>query len=251
MSVWVTPLAGQALTRPFGSSWVGATASADHVTDGFGSWTGFGLRAAAAAGDHDLMLFETRWQEAFGDRGVYGSIANRHAFGRRWFTTVSVGGGTGRFYFPDLRLDASLHGKWGAAERLVSTIGVTYVRSKSIYRDVAVFGSFAAYFDAGVFELGGRANWSDPGTLGSGRGFAALTLGHFRSRALTLRGEAGTESYQLIGQPDPIRSFASQSAAAELEQWLSRGWSVRLGAEWYHNPFYQRTGGRLGLTRYW
>ena len=247
----LAPLGAQAPTHQFGAAWLSATGGADRVTNDFGNWAGFGLRGAVPAGDRDLMLFETRWQEAFHDRGVYGSIANRHAFGPRWFTTVSVGGGTGRFYFPDLRLDASLHRKWGASQRFISSVGVTYVRSKGVYRDVAAFGSVAGYFDNGVFEFGGRVNWSDPGARASARGFVALTLGRFRSRWLTLRGEGGEESYQLIGPGQAIQSFSSQSASAEFEQWLSRGWSARAGAEWYHNPFYQRTGGRLGLTRYW
>lgn len=237
--------------NPFGRSWLRVTAGADAVSHGYGDWTSLEIRTAIAAGSRDLILAESRWQRAFGDRGVYGGIGIRHGFGRRWFTTTTIGGGTGAFNLPELRFDASLHRKLLASDRLIATAGFTAVRSKDVYRDRAGFGSLTYYWPTVVVEGGVRINWSNPGSEQSARGFGAVTLGRSGERRVVLRGNAGEESYQLIGIQPALRSFSSQEAGAEWEEWLGTRWSVIVGAEWYHNPFYRRTGGRLGVARHW
>lgn len=244
------PVAAQR-TNPFGRSWLRVTGGADQVSNDYGDWRSVEARAAVAAGSRDLILAETRWQEAFGDRGTWAGIGLRHAFGSKWFATTSVGGGTGRFVLPDFRFDVSLHRKLLPADRLIAGVGFTAIRSKDVYRDRSVFGSLAYYFDGVVIEGGARINWSNPGAERSARGFGALTFGRAGQRRLVLRGNAGRESYQLLGTQPALRAFSSEEFGLEYEEWLGSRWSLILGGETYHNPFYRRTGGRLGVARHW
>lgn len=245
-------LAAQAApSSQFGESWLRITGAAAGVTHGYGDWSSLGFRTAIVAGPRDLILGEARWQRAFGDRGVYAGGGIRHAFGSKWFTTTTVGGGTGRFALPDLRFDGSIHRKLASRDRVLFTAGFTAVRSKDVYRDRAVFSSLAIYGAGVVAEGGVRINWSNPGSRQSARGFGALTLGRTGRGLVVIRGSAGRESYQLLGTSQALREFSSQEAAVEYEAWLGRHTSLVVGADWYHNPFYRRTGGSLGIARHW
>ncbi len=241
----------QSAPSQFGDSWIRLSGAAAGVTNGYGDWASVGFRAAVVAGPRDLILGEARWQRAFGDRGVYAGGGLRHAFGSKWFTTTTIGGGTGRFALPDLRFDASIHRKLATRDRVLFTAGFTAVRSKDVYRDHAGFTSLAVYGDGIVAEAGIRINWSNPGSRRSARGVGALTIGRTGRRLFVLRGSAGRESYQLLGTPQALREFASQEAGAEFEEWLGRHISLTFGADYYHNPFYRRTGGSLGIARHW
>lgn len=246
-----TRVLAQAFPPPQGSSWIEAGGFYHHVDRGFGSWKG-GYARTVLAGARNTWYFDARAQEAFKDRGVYGSLANVHVFGSRVYTQLGVGAGTGKYVLPDLRLDASLNLKLGAAKALVLTVGGTWVQAKSIYEDQALFGSLFWYASgSALLEVGGRINWSDPGAVRSERVSGSLTLGRVGRALLTLRGGAGTEGYQLIGPAQALQRFRSQEAGLVWRQWLSGRVGTVLGGEWYHNPFYTRAGVSLGLFRAW
>jgi YaiO family outer membrane protein len=78
-----------------------------------------------------------------------------------------------------------------------------------------------------------------------------LTLGREGERYLTARLDAGRESYQLIGPTNVLNAFNSTAASVGWREWLGRRFGLDLGVEWYHNPFYDRTGARIGLIRQW
>ena len=222
-----------------------------HVTHDYGSWTG-GYGRLVLAGARDVWYADAKVQEAFRDKGVYGALANVHHFGDRLFTQLGVGAGSGKYVLPKFRADAAVTLKLFTTHALLVTAGGTYVKSKSIYSDKALFGSLAWYAGPyALLELGGRLNWSNPGTVRTERVNGALTLGRTGSIVLTLRGGAGTEGYQLTSAPVTLQKFRSQEAAAVLRTWLSRHFGVGESAEWYHNPFYTRAGGSLGLFYAW
>jgi YaiO family outer membrane protein len=240
-------------TGPPPRSSIAAGAFYDHVTNGFGSWTGGYLRAVLA-GSRDVFYLDAKAQEAFQDRGVYGSLANVHNFGTHFYTQLGVAGGTGKYVLPELRLDGSVTLKLGNSppRAVLLTAGGTYVRSKSIYRDKALFGSLAWYPAARVLlEAGGRLNWSTPGPVRSARVSGAMTVGRAGAALLTFRGSAGTEGYQLTSTPATLQKFRSQEAALSWQQWLAPHVGFAAAGEWYHNPFYTRAGGSLGLFYAW
>ena len=255
----VTPLAALALaalpagaqSRLGGSSWVEAGGFYHHVSNDYGDWRG-GYARAVVAGRRDAWYLDGKAQRAFGDDGLYGSLANVHTFSSRFYTQVGVGGGTGTYVLPDLREDLALNFKLGRSGSVVATVGETYVVSKSVYRDKAFFASLSWYASAGVLvEAGGRVNWSNPGSVRTARASAALTLGRLGRTLVTLRGGAGGEGYQLLAPPVTPRNFQSREASGVLRQWVSRRFGFVLQGDWYHNPFYTRTGLSAGLFRAW
>ena len=240
-------LAAQAPAR--GAGWVDGYLLYQHVSGGFGDWKGTGIRLAAPAGAA-VFYGDLLAQEAFGDRGEYGAAGLTVGAGRDWVLAGSVGGGSGDFVFPELRLDASLGRKWLRSRQLVTTLGVTYVDARQGFEDVAVTGSAALYVGRVVLEAGGRWNWSDPGDNLSRRGFASVTVGRDGAAWVAVRGSTGREAYQLAGA-QTLREFTSHEASVRWRQWIGGRWGTVLSAEVYDNPFYSRVGGSVGLFRSW
>lgn len=229
-----------------------ASGFAHRVTNDFGNWSGGRLRAVLPAGSRSVIYLEGVGQRAFRDDGVYAALALQHGFGNDWTTYLGVGGGTGEFYFPEMRLDATLTRKLLPSRRLLISAGGTWVRSKDVYRDRAAQLSLAGYLGPTVvLEAGARINWSTPGDVASRRGFAALTLGRAGSRYLVLRGATGQEGYQLTGSGATERKFSSSEATVSWREWLGSRFGVLVGGEWYDNPFYARTGVQVGLFTSW
>lgn len=246
LALVAAPLAAQG---PAG--WVQAEAFYHGVTNGFGDLKGGALRLMAPAGRRSVIHAELIGQEAFGDRGVYGSFGLRHQLAPDWFMLASVGGGTGDFFFPELRADLVAGKAWLPRRNLVTILGGTWVKSKDIYEDRAVTASVAAYFPGVAVEAGGRVNWSDPEAVRSGRAFGAVTMGRERVRYVTLRGTTGKEGYQLTGVTDAVRSFTSSEVSVSWREWVSGTLGTFVAVEWYDNPFYTRRGVTIGLFRHW
>lgn len=243
---------GAAAQRPStGASWIEAGGFYHSVSGDFGDWKG-GYARAVLSGGRNVWYLEAKAQEAFRDQGGYGSVANVHTFSGRVYTQIGFGGGTGNYVLPDLRVDAALSVKLGAARSVVVTAGGTLVNAKSVFEDQAAFGALTWYAAPSVVvEVGGRVNWSDPNAVRSERVNSTLNLGRMGKRLLTLRGSAGTEGYQLTGVATTLRRFQSQEGGATLRQWTGRNWGFVLGGEYYHNPFYHRAGVSLGVFRGW
>ncbi|HEU5219509.1 MAG TPA: YaiO family outer membrane beta-barrel protein [Gemmatimonadales bacterium] len=235
---------------PPGASWVEAGGFYHRVSGDFGDWKGGYLRGVVS-GSRDVWYLDAKAQEAFRDRGVYGALADVHSFGSRVYSQLSIGGGTGAYVLPKLRVDAALAIKLGSARSVVLTAGGTFVKAKTIYEDRALFGGLTWYAGPAVLELSGRINWSDPNAVRSERVNGAVTLGRPGRRVVVLRGGAGTEGYQLTGATATLRRFASQEGAFAWREWTGRHFGFVVGSELYHNPFYTRAGASLGVFRAW
>jgi YaiO family outer membrane protein len=232
------------------AGWLQAEAYYHNVTNDFGDWKGIAFRAVVPSGFRNIWYGDLLIQEAFEDGGVYAVVANRHVFSPSWFSFASLGGGTGDFYFPDLRADAGVGRVWGSSN-LVTTLGATYVNSKDVYEDFALNATVATYLRGVTLEAGGRLNWSSPESVNSERIFGAVTVGRERQRLIVARVGTGTEAYQLTGDVQTQRRFSSTEVALSWRQWLNRRVGVFVGGEWYDNPFYTRTGVTLGVFRHW
>lgn len=245
------PVAAQAPVRPSGSSWIEAGGLYHRVSEDFGDWRGAYARAVISGG-RNVWYLEGKTQEAFRDRGSYGSIANVHTFSNRIYTQLGVGAGTGDYVLPDVRVDGAISFKLGRSRSVVATVGATLVDAKAGFSDKAGFAALTWYVASGaVAEVATRFNSSNPGSIGSGRGTAALTLGRAGRSIVVLRGGAGTEGYQLTGTGAALRRFRSQDAGISWRQWFGARWGSVQGVEWYHNPFYTRTGLTVGVFRGW
>ncbi|HKP29567.1 MAG TPA: YaiO family outer membrane beta-barrel protein [Gemmatimonadales bacterium] len=233
------------------AGWLQGDAFYHAVSNDFGDWKGVGIRAVLPSGPKNIWYGELVAQEAFNDRGVWVSAGNRHFFGPNWFTFASLGGGTGDYYLPDLRADASVGHAWLEKKNLVTILGATYVNSKDIYEDFALLGSVAAYFPGVTAEAGLRINWSNPDAVRTQRVWGAVTLGQERKRLIVIRGGGGSEGYQLTGDVETQQRFQSYEASIGWRQWLEGHTGFIAGLEVYHNPFYTRTGVTLGVFRHW
>lgn len=221
------------------------------VSGGFGDWSGATARLTLA-GERNAWYVDARAQRAFGDEGVYGAITHVRDLSSRLFISLGFGGGTGEFVLPDARADATVHVKLGASRRVVVFAGGMLLDAKSGFEDRAATAGLTWYAsDRAVLEIGGRINWSDPGSVRSERGFAAATLGRSGARLVVLRANAGREGYQLTGVAQTLRRFDSQEAEILWQEPIGRGVGIAVGATWYHNPFYDRTGGSVGLFYAW
>ena len=232
------------------AGWVQAEGFYHKVTNDYGDWYGGALHAVVPQG-RNIWYGDVLAQRAFEDDGLWLSAANRHAFGTDWFTFVSAGAGSGDYFFPDLRLDAQVGKAWLARRSLVTSLGGMYARSKSVYEDVAITGSVAYYLPGVTIEGGGRVNWSSPGSIATGRGYGAVTVGRERKRLVTLRVAGGYEGYQLTGDVATERKFQSGEASLSWREWLKGPVGIFGRLDWYDNPFYTRTGVTLGLFRHW
>ena len=233
------------------AGWLQADAFYHAVTNDFGDWKGVAIRGVVPAGASNIWYGDLVAQEAFNDRGIWASAGNRHFFGPDWFTFVSLGGGTGDYYLPDIRADALVGHTWLEKRNLVTILGATYVNSKDIYEDLALQGSVATYFPGLTAELGLRINWSYPEAVQTERVWGAVTVGRERRRLVVLRAGGGSEGYQLTGDVDTQQRFQSFEAGATWREWLGGHTGLIAGIEYYDNPFYTRTGVTLGIFRHW
>ncbi|MCC6930003.1 MAG: YaiO family outer membrane beta-barrel protein [Gemmatimonadaceae bacterium] len=238
--------------RPLLDRRVDLFADRHQVTGGYGDWRGVGLRLSVPVGQRDTWFAEALERRAFRDEGTYLSVANQHVWSERVYTYASVGGGSGDFVLPDLRLDASLSTKWGARRALVTTLGTTLIDAKRGYRDVGGFAALTGYLSPwAVAEGGVRVTRSTPGDVDAARGNGALTLGSQGHTVVVVRGSSGREGYQLLGAGAAVRRFSSQEGSASVRQWVGAHGGVLVQGEHYRNPFYRRTGVTLGVFAHW
>jgi YaiO family outer membrane protein len=247
--------------RPTPAARVDVIGTTQNVTNGFGDWNGVAVRGLARPSLTMTWYGEFISQKAFGDQAVYGSVANLHSLGRSWYGFLGVGGGSGDFVFPDLRVDYTLSRKWGASQRFITNVGGTFVDAKNGYRDLAGTASVTTYLtDAAVLELGGRYNRStrsggddgvDTPAVGAGRAFGALTLGTEGSQYLVVRGSTGREGWQIISPTVTLRKFDSHEASVSWRRWIGSRGGFLIQGDYYRNDIYTRSGVSLGLFGQW
>lgn len=219
------------------------------TTGGYGNWRGGFLRGGWGSNTN-------RWggefvhQAAFHDRGSYFSLSNTHHFGKRWYTDLSAGAGTGSFFWPRYRMDGFLNRKWFSKQKLVTTVGAGYYRAKDAHRDGSLFLGAVYYFDRPWIVQGGvRLNVSNPGAVYSASQFIAVTQGRSGRHFLTLRYGFGHEAYQLVGPTRPISDFASRDVSLTWKHWVHEKWGIQVRAARYSNPLYRRAGFETGFFR--
>lgn len=231
---------------------VEVVADRHQVSGGLGDWTGWAARLVIPAGRRDTWFAEALARRAFRDAGTYLAVALQHDWSSRLYSFVALGGGSGDFVLPDLRLDATLSAKWGARQAIVTTVGTTLVDAKLGYRDVGGVGSVTLYLaPQAIAEAGVRVTRSTPGDVDAARGTAALTLGRQGHALVVLRGSSGREGFQLLGSDAAVRRFTSHEGGVSWRQWVGEWGGALLQGEHYRNPFYRRTGVGLGVFAHW
>jgi YaiO family outer membrane protein len=196
----------------------------------------------------DLVAGEISHQSHFSDRGTFVGATYQRIFNEDWYGSLAMGTSDGGFFLPRLRVDLMAYKKWLEKKSLVTNVGFTYYRAKSLYTDRTLILGAAYYFDFPfIMEAGARLNQSNPGSINSRRGFLALTYGYNKRHYLTVRHEQGNEAYQLVGADTSISDFRSRESSVMWRQWINEDMGFLLKAVEYHNPIYARSGVEVGL----
>lgn len=246
-----TTLRAQAPLGAFGGRWIDAGVLHQAVSNDFGDWNGAYVRAIVPVGSRDTWWAEIIALEAFGERGVQGSLTQRHDWSSRFFTMVGVAAADGAPIFARVRADAQAGVSLGSARNVVAMVGVSHVRSVDLPTDAAITGSLAWYAPRGlIFEASARGNTSWPGRIRTARYSGATTWMGAR-RSFTLRGTGGEEGWQILRVGTALTLFSSHDVSLSWRERIADRWSTAVQLDRYENPTYTRTGVTVGLARSW
>ncbi|HXM59406.1 MAG TPA: YaiO family outer membrane beta-barrel protein [Terriglobales bacterium] len=219
------------------------------LTNGFGYWAGGYARGAIAQGKN-IWNAEVNGQHEFGDAGVYLAAGDTYNFNPDWYGSLTVGSSVGGFFWPRFRGDGFVNKKWLAHKQLITTFGFGYYAAKDVHRDHSFFIGSTYYFTTPwILEEGIRFNVSNPGSVFSPAGFVALTHGRSQRQYLTVRAGFGVEAYQLVGPTASLNDFQSQTLTVTWRRWVGESWGVNLVGDYYHSPYYERSGASFGFFR--
>jgi YaiO family outer membrane protein len=218
------------------------------LNSGLKNWNDQYIRGNFQLNPSDLVSGEISHQSHFNDSGTFVGATYQRTFNEDWYGSIGMGTSDGGFFLPRLRVDLMGYKKWLEKKSLVTNLGFTYYRAKSLYSDRTLILGAAYYFDLPfILEAGARLNQSNPGAINSRRGFVALTYGQNKRHYFTVRHEQGNEAYQLLGAGASISDFRSRESSVAWRQWLTRDVGFLVKAVEYHNPSYSRSGLEAGL----
>jgi len=219
------------------------------LTNGFGHWAGGYTRGVLTQGKN-IWNAEVSGQREFGDAGVYLAAGDAYNFNPDWYGSLTVGSSVDGFFWPRFRADGFINRKWMGRKQLITTFGFGYYAAKDVHRDHSFFLGSTYYFrKPWILEEGIRFNISNPGSVFSPAGFAAVTQGRSQQHYITVRAGFGTEAYQLVGPTVTLNDFESQTLAVTWRQWVGANWGFNLVGDSYHSPFYTRGGASFGFFR--
>lgn len=240
------PLAGGLPGR-----WVEANALAQSVTNNFGNWQGAYVRLVSPS-TRDTWYVDALGLHAFGESGVQIGATQRHDWNSRVFQMIGANVGSGASIMPRARIDGALGLRLGAARQFQATGGLSYVKSVTALHDIAGLASLAWYAPhALMFEAGVRYNVSRPGDIRSHRLSMTSVWTPSAKRSFSLRAIGGSEGWQVLNTATTLTRFQSQEVALAWREKLTAHTAVSAQGDWYHNPFYTRSGVTLGVARYW
>lgn len=220
------------------------------LSEDFADTTGVYARARIGPYGPDVWRAELVQLDRFDDDGVYGAIGNVHQFNEEWFSDLSVGSSAGGFFWPELRIDASINKRWLPKLNLITSVGITYFDAKDIHSDVGYRIESTYYTESPwVFQGGIQYNESDPGSVGSVSGYGAVS--HFTSgnRELTFRLGGGEQAYQPFADNNFQVDINFLSLRFVAKQWIGQKWGVNFVADSYHSTTYDQHGIEIGLFK--
>jgi YaiO family outer membrane protein len=73
--------------------------------------------------------------------------------------------------------------------------------------------------------------------------------GREKKYQVTVRGEFGSELYQIIPPDVGVSNFPSHAISVSWRQWIRRDWGVTVGAGYYSSAYYQSKSAELGFFK--
>lgn len=243
-----TPTVPQPLPEPYAPERAAIEAVLDNgrMSDGYGGATAVALRGMMVT-SYGIWQAELDRQSRFGFAGQYGALSLTHDFSDDYYVTVGAGTGNSEL-FSKWRVDVAGYRKFGPDRRFVAGIGAYYAQGQDSDRsDQGLVLSTLAYFQSVVLEAGLRFNRANPGMVFGPSQYIAATIGNDEKRALVLRVEHAREAYQVLSTGSERADYNSMSYAIQWRERVSRDLLLLVGAQYYHNTYYNRTYGEVGF----
>ncbi|MCO5399622.1 YaiO family outer membrane beta-barrel protein [Ralstonia soli] len=216
------------------------------MTDGNGGATALAVRGMMVT-PYGIWQAELDRQSRFGFAGQYGALSLTRDLSDDYYVTVGAGTGNSEL-FSKWRVDVAGYRKFGPDRRFVAGIGAYYAQGQDSDRsDQGLVLSTLAYFQSVVLEGGLRFNRANPGMVFGPSQYIAATIGNDEKRALILRVEHAREAYQVLSTGSERADYNSMSYGVQWRERVSRDLLLLIGAQYYHNPFYNRTYGEIGF----
>ncbi|AWY61595.1 hypothetical protein A8H35_26000 [Burkholderia thailandensis] len=222
-----------------------------HVTNGYGDWYGVHLRGLYQAGGH-TFIGELAQLHRFHESTQLGAITYLQDMGPDWFGGIGFSGTTSGTILPSARVDLSLNRKLLANRSLVLSAGAGYAWNRDGHRDQLYhLGAIWYAVPKWIFEAGWNYTVDSPGSVKAPTYYGAITYGEVGKSLVVLRGGFGREAYQAIGNNAQITDFRSHEVSLKWRYWVTRKWGTQVEFDYYHNPYYSRIGGEVGMFYRW
>lgn len=216
-------------------------------SDGIQPWNGIYLRTQVASGARNLWLGEVVGEDRL-DKQAFSYKIEYVLDQPAWFARAGIRTATKADFTPKWRGDLRLGVKTGPERRLLLMGSGFMQRIWDGHEDTGFAAEFQ-YYGKRPWILQGGARWtySTPGEVWSGYYGAALTLGRYGERNVTLHGAFGSEAYQVLGPLDVLVDFNSWMAMLTWREWLGPKVGFTVSGVWYQNDYYRRGGVEAGL----
>lgn len=219
-----------------------------HLSKPYQNWFDEFLRGYTQLTPTDGINWEITNQSHFAEQGVLGTLGYQRIFNEDWYGSISAATSSDGSFLPRYRTDMTLNRKWLENRNLVTGVGFTYNQSRLENYDQIYSLDILYYFDGPwILEVGGKFAESNPGSVASQRGFAAITYGRHKDYYLTVKHDHGTEGWQAIGATRTISNFVSYETTVNIRKWLNDDFGFSLTGSYYSNPNYNRAGVIAGI----
>ena len=219
-----------------------------HLSANNPGWSGVYVSGVWQSSPSNVFDLIAEQASRFDEHGVALNGGWNHDFSPDWFGRLELGRSSSGTFWPGTHYGVALNRKWLPERNLVTGLGLAYNDNRQGYSDRILTLSMAYYFSAPwVAEAGVHYTISNPGAVESVQGFAAMTYGWNAWRLVTLAINAGGEGYMPIGNNQPRQLFNSQLYQLSWREWVGKHWGVHARAEFYHSPYYKRSGLTTGV----
>ncbi|WP_063534266.1 YaiO family outer membrane beta-barrel protein [Burkholderia sp. MSMB1589WGS] len=222
-----------------------------HLTNGYGDWYGVHLRGLYQAGGRTI-IGELAQLHRFHESTQLGAITYIQDMGPNWFGGIGFAGTTSGTILPSARVDLSLNRKLLSNRSLVLSAGAGYAWNRNGHRDQLYhLGAIWYAVPKWIFEAGWNYTVDSPGSVKAPAYYGAITYGEVGKSQIVLRGGFGREAYQATGNNAQITDFRSHEVSLKWRYWFTRKWGTQVEFDYYHNPYYSRIGGEVGMFYRW
>ncbi|OWY37783.1 hypothetical protein CEK28_15270 [Xenophilus sp. AP218F] len=217
--------------------------TASSLSAGNPSWRGVYAAGVWQTDESNVFDWIAEQDSRFDEHGIALNGGWNHDFNPDWFGRLELGRSSSGTFWPGTHYGAAINRKWLPERNLVTTFGLAYNDNREGYSDRVLTVGLVYYFESPwVVEGGVHRTLSDPGSVASMQGYGAVTYGRSGKRLVTFAINAGGEGYMPIGINQPRQLFDSQLYQLSWREWLGKHWGVHAGTEFYHSPYYERTG---------